>query len=87
MRIDFARLLAAGILLAAGTGVASLVAGAPFLTSAHGHPYVPLLGEIPLASAMAFDLGVFMTVLGATMLALTVLAQASARPPSVPEVI
>ena len=82
MRIDFARLLAAGILLAAGTGVASLVAGAPFLTSAHGHPRVPLLGEIPLASAMAFDLGVFMTVLGATMLALTVLAQASARPAS-----
>jgi multicomponent K+:H+ antiporter subunit A len=86
MRIDFARLLAAGILIAAGTGVASLVAGAPFLTSTHGHPHVPLIGEIPLASVIAFDLGVFMTVLGATMLAITVLGQAGARPPIAQEV-
>ena len=79
MRIDFARLLAAGILVAAGTGVASLLAGAPLLTSAHVHPYVPLVGEIPLASATVFDLGVFMAVLGSTMLTITVLGRASAR--------
>ena len=76
MRIDFAGMLGAGIALAVGTGAASLLAGAPFLTSAHGHPHVPVLGELPLASAMMFDLGVFMGVLGATMLALTALAQA-----------
>jgi multicomponent K+:H+ antiporter subunit A len=86
MRIDFSRLLAAGILLAAGTGAASLVAGAPFLTSAHGHPHLPFVGEIPLASAMVFDLGVFMTVLGATMLTITVLGQARARPNGAQEV-
>jgi multicomponent K+:H+ antiporter subunit A len=38
--------------------------GRPFLTSAHGHPHVPLLGELPLASAALFDLGVYLTVVG-----------------------
>ena len=50
--------------------------GAPFLTSASGHQHLPLSGEIPLASAMAFDLGVFMAVLGTTLLTLTALGQA-----------
>jgi multicomponent K+:H+ antiporter subunit A len=35
---------------------------------------VPVLGELPLASAMAFDLGVFAVVVGATLLALVSLA-------------
>jgi multicomponent K+:H+ antiporter subunit A len=34
----------------------------PFLTSAHGHPTVPVLGELPLATAALFDLGVYITV-------------------------
>jgi multicomponent K+:H+ antiporter subunit A len=31
---------------------------------------VPLLGAVPLASAVVFDLGVYLTVVGATMVAL-----------------
>jgi multicomponent K+:H+ antiporter subunit A len=81
MRVDFAVLIGAGLLLAAATGLASIVAGAPFLTSAHTHLHLPVLGEIPVASALAFDLGVFMVVVGATMLALTVIGQAGARAP------
>jgi multicomponent K+:H+ antiporter subunit A len=57
------------------------VFGYPFLTSAHGHPTVPLLGELPLASAALFDLGVYVTVVGATMLMLSVLAAASKPEP------
>ena len=30
---------------------------------------LPVVGEVPLASAMFFDLGVFMTVVGGAMLA------------------
>jgi multicomponent K+:H+ antiporter subunit A len=30
---------------------------------------LPIVGELPLASAAAFDLGVFLTVVGATLLA------------------
>jgi multicomponent K+:H+ antiporter subunit A len=46
--------------------------GYPFLTSTFGHPVLPIVGEVPLASAALFDLGVFVTVVGATLLALIV---------------
>jgi multicomponent K+:H+ antiporter subunit A len=61
--------IAAGLLIAILTGTGSLLLGYPFLTSAFGHPVLPIVGELPLASAAAFDLGVFLTVVGATLLA------------------
>ncbi len=61
--------VAAGLLIAALTGVGSMALGYPFLTSASLHPVLPVLGEIPVASAALFDLGVFITVVAATMLA------------------
>lgn len=64
---EFNRLAAAGLLIAGLTGLASGLFGKPFLTSAFGHIAVPGLGEIELASAMLFDLGVFAVVLGATL--------------------
>jgi multicomponent K+:H+ antiporter subunit A len=78
--LDYARLAGAGLLVAGATGVGAWLADKPFLTGAHGHPVVPLLGELPLASAALFDLGVYLTVVGATLLTLTTLARAS-RPP------
>jgi multicomponent K+:H+ antiporter subunit A len=42
----------------------------PFLTSAFGYFDIPLIGEIELATAMLFDLGVYLTVVGATLLIL-----------------
>jgi len=62
--------IAAGLVVAFATGLASWLLGRPFLTSAFGHPTLPLLGELPLASAMAFDLGVYLVVVGATLLIL-----------------
>jgi multicomponent K+:H+ antiporter subunit A len=38
---------------------------------------VPLLGQLPLASAALFDLGVYLAVVGTTMLAFVSLASAS----------
>ncbi len=58
-----------GGLLAAGlTGVGSMLLGYPFLTTSFAHPVLPVIGEVPIASAMFFDLGVFMTVVGAALL-------------------
>ena len=72
---------ATGLLIAAATGVAAMLAlDAPFLTSAHGYAAWPLVGKVPLASAMAFDLGVYLTVVGATMLILTRLGAAAEAP-------
>ncbi len=60
--------LAGGLSIALATGCASLLLGFPFLTSSHGHPQLPLIGEVPLASAALFDLGVFGAVVGATII-------------------
>jgi multicomponent K+:H+ antiporter subunit A len=73
----FVRWITAGLFIAGATGVGAFVFGKPFLTSAHGHPTLPLLGELPLATAALFDLGVYITVVGATLLMLSVLGSVS----------
>ncbi|MDD3530152.1 MAG: MnhB domain-containing protein, partial [Gallionellaceae bacterium] len=62
--------IATGLAVATATGLASWAFGRPFLTSAFGHLDWPLVGEFELASAMAFDLGVYLVVVGATLLIL-----------------
>jgi multicomponent K+:H+ antiporter subunit A len=73
----FVRWIGSGLAIAGLTGVGAFVWGRPFMTSAHGHPAVPVLGELPLASAALFDLGVFCTVVGATLLTISVLGSVS----------
>ena len=64
-----------GLLIATGTGLASWAFGAPFLTSTHAHPALPVVGEVPLASASAFDLGVYLVVMAATAVMLLSIAR------------
>ena len=47
-----------------------LIFGKPFLTSWFGHFELPFIGEFELATALLFDLGVYVTVVGATLLIL-----------------
>jgi len=63
-------LIAAGLFLATLTGLGSLLTGHPFLTSAFTYLDWPLLGKFEIASAMAFDIGVYLVVVGATLLIL-----------------
>jgi multicomponent K+:H+ antiporter subunit A len=67
-------MLGAGLGISVLAGVGSWAFGYPFLTSAFGHPIVPVLGELPLATAAIFDLGVYLAVVGATVLALSGIA-------------
>ncbi|PRD35927.1 UNVERIFIED_CONTAM: mrpA [Trichonephila clavipes] len=62
-----------GLTIAGLTGIAAWYWARPFLTSAHIYVEPPLLGKMHLASAAAFDLGVYITVVGATMLLISVL--------------
>ena len=78
-RMPFHPLIAVGVLVAAATGAASLLAGHPFLTSTFGHVSLPIVGEFELASAMLFDLGVFLTVVGVIMLILANLGKLTRR--------
>ncbi|MFJ5445950.1 monovalent cation/H+ antiporter subunit A [Methylobacillus methanolivorans] len=63
-------LIGYGLLIAASTGIASWYFGYPFLTSTFDHLNLPVLGEFELASAMAFDIGVFLVVVGTSLLIL-----------------
>ncbi len=77
----FVQWIGAGLGIAGLTGVGAFVWGRPFLTSAHGNPVVPVLGELPLASAALFDLGVYLVVVGATLLTISVLGNATRESP------
>lgn len=62
-----------GLTIAGLTGVAAWFWGRPFLTSAHIYVEPIILGKMHLPSAAAFDVGVYVTVVGATMLMISVL--------------
>jgi len=78
LRTDFLTWIGAGLLIAGGAGIGSWLLGAPFLTSTYAYWTLPVLGAVPLASAVIFDLGVYLTVVGATMVALVSIGRVSA---------
>ncbi len=78
-RFEYHSLIGAGVLIAGLTGLGAWFAGRPFLTSVFGYVHLPPLEKFELASAMGFDLGVFLTVVGAVMLALASLSRLSWR--------
>jgi multisubunit Na+/H+ antiporter MnhB subunit len=65
------RLLGAGLLAAAATGVGPLVAGREFLTHGYAEFSVPLLGHVAITSALVFDTGVYAIVVGLVLAILT----------------
>jgi multicomponent K+:H+ antiporter subunit A len=80
-RVAPVRWIALGLLTALATGMGSFVFGYPFLTSYFHYLELPVLGRLPLPTAMLFDLGVLILVVGATTLILTAIAHQSLRRP------
>ncbi|MCF6386345.1 Na+/H+ antiporter subunit A [Mycobacterium sp. MBM] len=74
--LDAGKILGAGLLLSAGTAVTSLLLGAPVLSSAVLQLDIPILGDIKLVTALFFDLGVYLIVVG---LVLDILRSLGAR--------
>jgi multicomponent K+:H+ antiporter subunit A len=85
LRILPVRWMGLGLTLACGTGAAAWLFSRPFLTSSFSYADMPLLGRIPIASALWFDLGVFALVVGATVLMLIALAHQSLRSHRLPQ--
>ena len=78
-RVDYIKVTATGLALATATGAASWLFDRPFLTGAHGYVYPPLIGKMELASAIVFDLGVYLVVVAGVLLVLTELGGLSRR--------
>jgi multicomponent Na+:H+ antiporter subunit A len=68
-------LLGAGVLLAVGTAIAPLLAGEALLESAVFEGEWPLVGKFKLVSAAAFDVGVYLAVVGFVLTVLVVLGE------------
>ncbi|HTY29696.1 MAG TPA: hydrogen gas-evolving membrane-bound hydrogenase subunit E, partial [Mycobacterium sp.] len=74
--LDAGKILGAGLALSAGTAVGSMLVGAPALSSAVISLHLPLLGTVKIVTALFFDLGVYLIVVG---LVLDVLRSLGAR--------
>ncbi|MCJ8142396.1 monovalent cation/H+ antiporter subunit A [Ancylobacter sp. A5.8] len=79
LRVLPLRWMGLGLLTSAFTGMGSWWFGYPFLTSHFQYVELPVIGKVPAASALLFDLGVFALVVGATVLILIALAHQSLR--------
>ncbi len=64
---DFKVIIAIGLFLAVGTGAGALLFDVPFLTHAYEYFQLPLLGKTSLHTAVIFDTGVYLVVIGVTM--------------------
>jgi multicomponent K+:H+ antiporter subunit A len=74
-------LVGAGLLCAGSAGILAWWSRLPFLTARTSDLHLPLIGEIHLSSVLLFDLGVYLLVIGATLLMLIALAHQSMRSP------
>jgi multicomponent K+:H+ antiporter subunit A len=71
----YIRLIAGGLVIALATASAPMLLGYPFFTHTFGHVHVPLLGDIELASAALFDLGVYLVVVGTVVTVMAALTK------------
>jgi len=65
--VDFKWLISLGLLFSTGTAAGSLIFNVPFFTHAYDYFQLPLFGKTSLHTAMLFDLGVYLVVIGVTM--------------------
>ena len=71
--------IAAGLLCAGGAGLSAWLVSRPFLSALAWHTTLPVIGEVHLSTVLLFDLGVFLLVIGGTVLILVALAHQSRR--------
>ncbi len=70
LRYPYHGVIGAGVLIAGLTGIGSWFVDKPFLTSDFTYVRIPPFDKFELATAALFDVGVFLSVVGAVMLSL-----------------
>lgn len=64
-----------GLLIAVFSGLVPVLTGLPFLTALWGDVHLPSGATLELGTPLFFDLGVYVTVLGVTLLIILTLAE------------
>lgn len=75
LKIDPLTLIAAGLLAAAASGLFSFFEGEPFLTGQWMRLDLPLFSPLEIGTPLLFDLGVYLTVVGVTLMIVFSLAE------------
>ncbi|QHT46753.1 Na(+)/H(+) antiporter subunit B [Bacillus sp. SB49] len=65
--VNFRYAIPVGLIIALATGAGSFLFNVPFLSHTDAYFHLPILGETHLATAILFDLGVYLAVVGVTM--------------------
>lgn len=65
--VDFKVVAAVGVLIAVLTGVGAMLFDFPFLTQTFGYFNLPVFGKTELATAVIFDVGVALAVIGTSV--------------------
>lgn len=73
LRVDPLQLIGGGLLTAAASGLPALLQGRPFMTAWWGPWLLPVLGK--MGTPVLFEIGVYLTVLGVTLLIIFSLAE------------
>jgi multicomponent Na+:H+ antiporter subunit B len=73
--LNFIVIIGIGLLFGALTGVVSVIFGYPFLTQFFDYFTFPIFGEVELTTALVFDLGVYLVVVGAALTIITTIAE------------
>ncbi|OXS57496.1 multisubunit sodium/proton antiporter MrpB subunit [Bacillus sp. V-88] len=65
--VDYKIITAIGLFFSVATGAGALLFDVPFLTHVYDYFHLPLLGKTSLHTAVLFDTGVYLVVIGVTM--------------------
>lgn len=65
--VDYRYVIAWGLLISLATAAGSFLFGVPFMSQTFDYFDIPILGEVELTTALIFETGVFLAVVGVTM--------------------
>lgn len=72
--VAYRRLFKLGIGLAIASGFGALLFGEPFLSQTFSYAELPLFGDVEIATALLFDVGVYCVVVGGLLTILSVVS-------------
>lgn len=72
---NYTTMIGVGLLVAVFTGIVSILFGFPFLTQFFGYFQFPVFKEVELTTALPFDLGVYLVVVGAALTIILAIAE------------
>jgi multicomponent Na+:H+ antiporter subunit B len=65
--VDFKVIAATGVLISVFTGLVGTISGKPFLNQTFDYVNLPVFGQTELATAVLFDVGVALAVIGTSL--------------------